>query len=441
MTVTTMAATQPSGVTVATATTSPGPQANLTSTAAPPGALALNAVVGNQFVLVTDPFSCVPAYGGVKANGNFRDWYSDDFLPAARQAGLGDAAIIRRMRSSLGATCKHAYDIAIRKHGDTNLTGIVEQLGKQFSHLEPLSLHSLFERKMGMDESAVDYAIELETLYYKIKPKATDDDCQKELARVFRKGIPDTLLDFCRMFPYPETLSETVKVVKHYEKQWRESRLLSRNVTVGAVSPRPQILQRPSQATPQSGARFSDGPRQQSSGYSNGQRNNGYSKGPRNPSGGWNNAPRYFYNQNQPGWNSNFQPRSGPGFDNYRGRPPFQPRGYNNGPQERRPPPVGGWQPHPNYNQQRLTNQPTAVTCQVCGRPDHIAPVCPQLRYPPQPQPALVAHQVVGNAPQAPAGHAQAVAGPAQQLMLQAAASPNPALLNMNASNSTQSSS
>ena len=81
---------------------------------------------------------------------------------------------------------------------------------------------ALHSRKMSSTESATTYALQLQTMYKIIRPSASNHKRERELAPIFRHGIPKSLLDECNMYPYPKTLSETLQQVKHREKRWRE---------------------------------------------------------------------------------------------------------------------------------------------------------------------------------------------------------------------------
>ena len=365
--------------------------------------------------MVSDPFTSVVTFENVKKNGNFVDWFDDEFLPVAKQANLSNSETVRRLRSSLSLVCKKSFDLALKKHGES-LQAVVEELNKQFSQPEKLSVDALFERKMRSDESVQEYSIELRALYAKIYPENSFEDAEIALARIFRKGIPQTLLEYSRMYPYPETLTETVNYIKHWEKRWKDTVFFqgsNNNVSVNATTANNNGNFQPrwpnqnmNNGTGQNGFNgprvFNNSgryPRQnfrgQRTDFRGGRpnyRNEFYGGRPRfDPNyrggyGSYGNGRGKFWNDYEfrPRGGGGYGPgrgRGGYGYDNRGGRGNFDNRGGGgrddrsrrdgNGPRDTRN--EGG-------DKRNENKQSVKINCQICGQEGHIAPVCEGLQ-------------------------------------------------------------
>ena len=195
-------------------------------------------------------------------------------------------------------------------------------------------------------ESVTEYALQLQTMYSNINPTASIRRRERELAPIFRNGIPKGLLDECNMFPYPKTLTETSEQVIHREKRWREKQNATNERT---ASVRNTYVPNPIAYT------------------ATGQDNY------------WNRSrPRYNRSYSQP--RQNFQGmnpwRNGSGNGNpyYRNKNGY---GYNGNRQN-------VW-----VSRQRRNSDPTgrrSQKCQICGRSNHTAATC-YYRYSGRPEP------------------------------------------------------
>ena len=125
------------------------------------------------------------------------------------------------MRSHLDYAAKQAYDIVIGLYGH-HLSKVCDNMHHKFKSSERLTMVALHARHMGNGESATAYALQLEMMYKLIRPTASANTRERELASIFRHGIPKSLLDECNMYRYPKTVTETLHQVKHREKRWRE---------------------------------------------------------------------------------------------------------------------------------------------------------------------------------------------------------------------------
>jgi hypothetical protein len=157
-----------------------------------------------------------------KAANSFREWFSDEFEPAMKELNLPEAEQVKRLRSFLGTIGKHAYDLEKDKHGDQRLQPIVSGLNEFFSSGERPTMQTVHERKMRHSESVREYAIELETLYKRVYPMSTVREREHVLAHIFAKGIPSSLLEYSRVHPWPDNLSEFVKKMHYHEGSWRK---------------------------------------------------------------------------------------------------------------------------------------------------------------------------------------------------------------------------
>ena len=175
----------------------------------------------NKFLVLSDPFTSVTAFNSKTLTPPFREWYNTEYRPVALQAGLSDQESCKKMRSHMDYAAKQAYDIATEIHG-YDLVQVCQYMHSKFKSSEKLTMAALHSRKMSSTESVTEYALQLQTMYGIIRPSASNNKRERELAPIFRHGIPKGLLDECNMYPYPKTLAETIEQVKHREKRWRE---------------------------------------------------------------------------------------------------------------------------------------------------------------------------------------------------------------------------
>ena len=172
-------------------------------------------------MVFSDPFLSVTKFNSKDLTPPFREWYNTEYQPVALQAGLNDRESCKHMRSHMDYAAKQAYDLAVAQHG-FKLVEVCQYMNGRFKSTEKLTMAALHAHKMGITENVNEYALKLETMYGNIKPTASIKRRERELAPIFRHGLPKGLLDECNMFPYPKTLSETLEQVRHREKRWRE---------------------------------------------------------------------------------------------------------------------------------------------------------------------------------------------------------------------------
>ena len=189
-----------------------------------------------KFLLVSDPFTSVTALDSKKLTPPFKEWHNTEYYPVALQAGLSDWESCKRMRTHMDHAAKQAFDLATEIHG-YDLLQVYDYMHSKFKSSEKLTMAALHSRKMSSTEDVTEYALQLQTMYKIIRPPASNRKRERELASIFRHGIPKSLLDECNMYPYPKTLSETLEQVKHREKRWREKQTATyeRNANVRNV--------------------------------------------------------------------------------------------------------------------------------------------------------------------------------------------------------------
>ena len=261
----------------------------------------------------------------------------------ALQAGLSDRESCKRMRSHMDYAAKQAYDLAVEQHG-FKLVEVCQYMHARFKSTEKLTMAALHARKMGITENVNEYALKLETMYGNINPTASIKRRERELAPIFRHGIPKGLLDECNMFPYPKTLSETVEQVRHREKRWREKQNATNERTASV--------------------------------------RNTYVPNPIAYTAAGNNN---HWNRSRPN-RSYSQPRQ-----SYQGMNPWRNGLNGNGNQYRYGNGYGNNGNRPNVwvNRQRRNSDPTerrSLQCQICGRSNHTAATC-YYRYSGRPEP------------------------------------------------------
>ena len=307
----------------------------------------------SRYVVLSDPFLSITKFDSKKLAPPFKEWYSTEYHPVALQVGLSDKESCKRMRSHLDYAAKQAYDLAVDQH-DFKLVEVCQYMNARFKATEKLTMAALHARKMNGTESVTEYALKLETMYGNINPTASIKRRERDLAPIFRHGIPKGLLDECNMFPYPQTLTETLEQVRHREKRWKEKQVNvpERNVNVRNV-------QTPNAYT------------------SSGNNNNWFQPRPR-----YNRSfsqPRQYYQGRNP-WrngsngNGNPYPRNNNGYGNGNSG-----NGYGN----------NGNRQNTWVNRQRRNSDPTgrqSQKCQICGRSNHTAAMC-YFRYSGRPEP------------------------------------------------------
>lgn len=166
---------------------------------------------------------------------NFRSWYKKEFAPIANRANADEPTTVFRLRECLDKAAQAAYDVAVSYHGH-DLKHIFDYLSDLFKPSKKLTLQAVYNHKMRQDESLVHYAMELQSMYKKVKPKATERETQKALAQIFRDGLPQELLDECPMLhTNPKTIKETLDIYKPYEERWRKRPTASAKPAVNAV--------------------------------------------------------------------------------------------------------------------------------------------------------------------------------------------------------------
>ena len=301
----------------------------------------------SKYVVFSDPFSSVTKFNSKALTPPFKEWYNTEYQPVALQVGLSDKESCKRMRSHMDYAAKQAYDLAVEQHG-FKLVEVCQYMHTRFKSTEKLTMAALHARKMNGTENVTEYAIQLQTMYSNINPAASFKKRERDLAPIFRHGIPKGLLDECNMFPYPKTLTETLEQVKHREKRWKEKQAstLERNANVRNV-------QTPIAYT------------------ATGSNNNWYQS-----------RPRYNRSFSQP--RQNFQVRNPwRNGSNGNGNPYYRNgnNGYgygNNGNRQ------NVW-----VSRQRRNSDPTGrrlLQCQICGRSNHTAATCYH-RYSGRPEP------------------------------------------------------
>ena len=174
-----------------------------------------------KYVVFSDPFLSITKFDSKKLAPPFREWYNTEYHPVALQVGLDNKESCKRMRSHLDYAAKQAYDLAVEQYG-FDLVQVCHYMHTRFKATEKLTMAALHARKMNGTESVTEYALKLETMYGTINPTASAKRRERDLAPIFRHGIPKGLLDECNMFPYPQTLTETLEQVKHREGRWKE---------------------------------------------------------------------------------------------------------------------------------------------------------------------------------------------------------------------------
>ena len=279
----------------------------------------------------------------------FREWYNTEYQPVALQAGLSDRESCKRMRSHMDYAAKQAYDLAVEQYG-FKLVEVCQYMHARFKSTEKLTMAALHARKMNGTENVTEYALKLETMYGNINPTASFKKRERDLAPIFRQGIPKGLLDECNMFPYPKTLTETLEQVKHREKRWKEKQASTseRNANVRNV-------QTPIAYT------------------ATGSNNNWFQPRPR-----YNRSfsqPRQNYQVRNP-WRNGSNGNGNPFYRNGNNG-----SGYGYGNNDNR---QNVW-----VNRQRRNSDPTGrhlLQCQICGRSNHTAATCYH-RYSGRPEP------------------------------------------------------
>ena len=301
----------------------------------------------SKYVVFSDPFLSITKFDSKKLAPPFKEWYSTEYHPVTLQVGLSDKESCKRMRSHMDYAAKQAYDLAVEQYG-FKLVEVCQYMHTRFKATEKLTMAALHARKMNGTESVTEYALKLEAMYGNINPTASIKKRERDLAPIFRHGIPKGLLDECNMFPYPKTLTETLEQVKHREKRWKEKQvnMPERNANVRNV-------QTPIAYT------------------TAGNNNNWFQPRPR-----YNRSfsqPRQSYQVRNPwrnGPNGNGNPYPKNGNNGY---------GYGN----------NGNRQNMWVNRQRRNSDPTgrqSQQCQICGRNNHTAATCYH-RYSGRPEP------------------------------------------------------
>ena len=271
----------------------------------------------------------------------------------ALQVGLDSKESCKRIRSHLDYSAKQAYDLAVGLHG-FDLVQVCDYMHTKFKSTEKLTMAALHSRKMGNNETVMEYALQLQTMYNNINPAASFRRRERELAPIFRNGIPKDLLDECNMFPYPETLTETLEQVIHREKRWREKQNARMNERTANV--RNTYVPNPNAYT------------------STGNNNHWNRSRPRNNRS--QSQPRYNYQGMNP-WRNGSNGNGNPYYRNGRNGYSHGYNGYN------------GNRPNEWVNRQRRNSDPTgrqSQKCQICGRSNHTAATC-YYRYSGRPEP------------------------------------------------------
>jgi hypothetical protein len=124
------------------------------------------------------------------------------------------------LRKHMTEVCKHALDLITRKCGFHDLKLVARRMHSMFKYGRSLSMEDVYRRKMATTETVREYAIGLETLYCRVCPKASYNKRQRVLAKIFRGGVPSSLLEYARLYPLPKTLDETVAALEHFEVAW-----------------------------------------------------------------------------------------------------------------------------------------------------------------------------------------------------------------------------
>ena len=299
----------------------------------------------NKFLVLSDPFTSVSRFNSKTLTPPFKEWYNTEYQPVALQAGLSDRESCKRMRSYMDYAAKQAYDLAIGIHG-FDLEQVCQYMHSKFKSSEKLTMAALHSRKMNSTETVTEYALQLQTMYGIIRPSASNKKRERELAPIFRHGIPKSLLDECNLYPYPKTLTETLEQVKHRETRWKEKQTAAheRNVNVRNVQ------------TPIA---------YQATGNTN------------------------YWNQSRPRYNRSYsQPRQ-----NYQVMNPWRNRSQGIGNQYYRNSSYQNNNPNVrNYwvSRQRRNSDPTgrrSQQCQICKRSNHTAATC-YYRYHGRPEPS-----------------------------------------------------